>query len=426
MKNNLHSTVKKETALLVMVEVQKERWPRSVLADEFKNLVSSTEITVGQLVYIHRREISPALYIGKGKVEELALLIQEQGMNVVIFNNNLAPTQQRNLEEKLGVKVIDRTQLILDIFAGHAHTQEGILQVELAQLEYLLPRLKGKGIMLSQLGAGIGTRGPGEKKLEADRRKITDRITRMKGELDQVRTHREIMRRKRQKEKMNACSLIGYTNAGKSTLFNSLTESDQDTSSELFTTLATVSRNFILNNNCKAILSDTVGFIYNLPVHLVASFRATLEELHYADVLIHVIDAFNRDIMRLRESVDAVLKDLELKDKPAVMVFNKIDKLTEEELKGLKVSYPDAIFISALKKTGLEELKKKIHELLSEGMSEVILKIPFSLMDMANYIHKNCEVLKVDYQEAGVVYLARVRSHALSYLKKQGVSVKEV
>jgi GTP-binding protein HflX len=422
----MYETVKKEKALLIMVEFSEEKWSQNTLAEEFRNLALSTGIEVEGLVMMKRKEITPSLYIGKGKVEDLALMVQEKDVGAVIFNNNLSFTQQRNLEDALGVKTIDRTQLILDIFAKHAHSQEGILQVELAQLNYLLPRLKGKGIMLSRLGGGIGTRGPGEKKLEVDRRKINDRITRLKREIEEIRQHREVMRKKREKENVLVCSLVGYTSAGKTTLFNALTESNEKTSDFLFTTLDTVSHTFSLHNNLKVILTDTVGFIYKLPPHLIEAFKATLEELQYADVLIHVVDCSNPDISRLIESVHSALKELKLDSKPALLIFNKIDRLSQEELGSLKSIYTEAIFISALKKVNLEVLKENIYEVLSKDMLEVILKFPFSLMEVVNYIHANCEILKNSYQENEVVYWVRAKKAKLTYLKNRGVEIKEI
>lgn len=422
----MHETIKKERALLVMVEVEREKWSSAELAEEFKSLVSSTGLEVAHLELIKRREISPALYIGKGKLEELLVIVQEEDVNVVIFNNNLSFAQQRNLEDVLGVKTIDRTQLILDIFAAHARTQEGILQVELAQAEYLLPRLKGKGVVLSRLGGGIGTRGPGEKKLEVDRRRITDRITRLKKDLIMIKQHREIMRKRRRKEQTAVCSLVGYTNAGKSTLFNVLTESSERVSADLFTTLDTVTRQFTLRHSLKVILSDTVGFIYKLPLNLVEAFKATLEELCYADVLLHIIDVSNKEILRLRESVDSILKELNVCEKPLILVFNKIDLLLEREVLVLEKDFPDAVFVSALEKINIERLKEKIYQVLFSGRVQVILRFPFNLMSVIKYIHDNCEVLKTVYQQEEVVYWVKIEKPRLSYLREKGVVVKDV
>jgi len=420
----MYETTKIEKALLVIVEVGTERWPFEVLAEEFKNLVASTGLEVARLEVVKRKEITPALYIGKGKAEELAITAQEEGIDVVIFNNNLSFTQQRNLEDILGVKTIDRTQLILDIFSKHAHTKAGFLQVELAQLEYLLPRLKGKGIMLSRLGGGIGTRGPGEKKLEIDRRRITDRVTHLKNELKEVIKHRELTRKKREKEKEIICSLVGYTSAGKTTLFNALTQSDEKISKMLFTTLDPVSRTFYVHENAKVILTDTVGFIYKLPLNLIEAFKATLEELRYANILLHVIDASSPDLMRLMESVNSVLKELDIDKKAIVMVFNKIDKLSEGEIEMLKNKYSGAIFISALKGTNLGILKKSIYEQLFSDMIEAVIKLPFNMMELTDYIHTNCEVLKTSYEEDRAVYLVRTKKDNLTHLENRGVAVK--
>lgn len=421
-----HETEKTEKVLLVMVQVEEEHWPFDALAEEFRNLALSTGVVVEDLIMVTRKEITPAFYIGKGKVEELALIVQEQKINTVIFNNELSPTQQRNLEEAIGVKTIDRTQLILDIFARHARTQEGILQVELAQLEYLLPRLRGKGIMLSRLGGGIGTRGPGEKKLEVDRRKIAERIIRLENEVNEVKQHREVMRKKRQKEKVKICSLVGYTSAGKSTLFNALTESTEKTDSALFTTLDTVSRTFNLHSTLKVLLTDTVGFLYKLPHTLIDAFRATLEELHHADLLIHVVDAHSPDIRRLLEAVDTVLKELELKDRPVILVFNKIDMVAPENIAQLKSEYPDALFISALEKTGFGLLNEKMYEMLFKDMSELVLRFSFQQMGIVDYLHTNCEILKIDYQGDEVVYFVRIENHKIEYLKNQGITFKKI
>ena len=424
--NKLHQTQKKERALLVLVEERNERWSRQDLADEFKNLVLSTGIEVADLIPVKLAIPNPSCYIGKGKVQEIALIVDEEGANVVIFNNNLNFTQQRNLEEAFGTKTLDRTQLILDIFAKHAQTQEGILQVELAQLEYLLPRLRGKGIMLSRLGGGIGTRGPGEKKLEVDRRRIAERIGRLKKELDTVKQHRSIMRKRRKKEMVPICSLVGYTSAGKTTLFNALTQDSQQVSSALFTTLDTVIRSFTVHNNASAVLSDTVGFIYKLPHHLIDSFKATLEELNFADVLLQVVDASNKEILKFKKAVDRVLEELKLENKPIITIFNKIDKLDSADIKRLQEDYPQAIFISAKTKQGLDELRNAIYEELFKDVIEVVVKVPFNRMDIANYLHENAQVLKTTYKEQQALFWVKIKKNELFYLQKQGLSIKEL
>ncbi|MFH1876203.1 MAG: GTPase HflX [Candidatus Omnitrophota bacterium] len=422
----MHETTKQEKAFLVLVSLGKEHWSKECLASEFRNLVLSTGLTVEDLIKVNIKAITPAFYIGKGKVEELAGLLMEKEANVIIFSNELSSTQQRNLEEALGVKTIDRTQLILDIFAAHARTQEGSLQVELAQLQYLLPRLSGKGIMLSRLGGGIGTRGPGEKKLEIDRRRTTDRIARLQKEIDGVKQYRDVIRKKRQKEKVPVCSLVGYTSAGKSTLFNALTQGAEQTAATLFTTLDTVSRTFTVRSGSDALITDTVGFLYKLPHKLIEAFRATLEELHYANVLLHVIDASSAEINRLRGSVDNVLRELDLTAKPSILIFNKIDLVSEERLAYLRAEYPDAVFVSALKARGLAELRAAIYGILFKDTIEVILTFPFSRMEIVDFIHTNCEVLKTSYQDDKVVYWVRTAQEALIHFKKQGIEVRRV
>ena len=420
-------TIKKERALLVVIKEQKEPWSKADLVSEFRNLVISTGIEAADLIFSNLSRPSPSLYVGKGKVEVIKTVIEEGGVDVVIFNSNLNFTQQRNLEEILGVKTIDRTQLILDIFSKHAHTQEGILQVELAQLEYILPRLRGKGIALSRLGGGIGTRGPGEKKLEVDRRKISDKIFQLKKELKSVKQHHDVMRKKRDKAKEYMCSLVGYTNAGKTTLFNVLAQSDQVESSALFTTLDTVARKFSLGpGGQRIVLSDTVGFIYNLPPNLIESFKTTLDELQYCDVVVHVIDACRKNLPQLKKAVDSILIDLKLDSKVTITVFNKIDSLELSDIDFLKKDYPEAVFISAKSGLGLDELRQKIYENIFKDTIEVIAKVPFDHMSIVSYFHRNCEVLKSTYAQNEAVYWLRIKREKLAYIKKQGLIIREV
>jgi len=420
----MHETVKKETALLVVVKEPKESWLFEDLAYEFKDLVLSSGIEVIEVTLVKLTKPNPSLYIGKGKVDELAEIVAKSGVNVVIVNNNLNFTQQRNLEEILGLKVIDRTQLILDIFAKHAHSQEGILQVELAQLQYLLPRLRGKGITLSRLGGGIGTRGPGEKKLEVDRRKISDRIARLKKDLKNVQQHHDVMRKKRDKAKELMCSLVGYTNAGKTTLFNILTQSQQTESLSLFTTLDTVTRQFPLEGKGGVVLSDTVGFIYNLPPNLVESFKTTLDELQYADVLLQVVDVSIKNFLQLKQAVDQILTDLKLDSKPLIVVFNKIDKISPREVEFLKKDYPQAVFISAKSGLGLDKLKQEIVANIFKDTLEVMVRVPFERMDMVSYFHKNCEVLKNSCDDKEAIYWLRLKKDRLAYIRKNGLKIE--
>jgi GTP-binding protein HflX len=422
----MHETQFGERALLVLVDDGHLRWPVEVIAAEFKSLVASSGIEVVDLAVVKRREFSPSLYIGTGKADEIAVFVKEAEVDVVIFNNDLKASQQRNLEDIFQVKTIDRTQLILDIFALHAHTQEGKLQVELAQLNYLLPRLKGKGVMLSRLGGGIGTRGPGETKLELDRRKIAERIVRLESDLENVRSSRETMRKKRRKEKVRLCSLVGYTSAGKSTLFNTLTKGDEKTAATLFTTLDTVTHFFIMHGNLKVLVGDTVGFIHDLPLGLVESFKATLEELEYADLLLHVVDCADKEHERLLYAVEDILKDLKLEAKPLLRVFNKIDLLDNVDREALRKEWPDAILVSAKENINLDGLREKIYQLVFGDLKEALVAVPFTAMDSLDYIHKNCEILKTDHTDKASLYLVKAKLEHLDYLRKKGLVVKEV
>jgi len=425
MAKGMHQTEKKEKALLVVSKAFDEAWSKEALDQEFKSLVTSAGVEALEIISFNLGKINPAFYIGKGKVEEIANKVAEIKANVVIFNSNLNFTQQRNLEDVLGVKSIDRTQLILDIFARHAQTQEGILQVELAQLEYLLPRLRGKGIALSRLGGGIGTRGPGEKKLEIDKRRITDRIGYLKKDLKLIVSYRATQRKKREKQGVNTCSLVGYTNAGKTTLFNALSGDQQRISSVLFTTLDTVTRTLGLRGNSKIVLSDTVGFIYKLPLKLIDAFKATLEELNYADLILHVIDSGNSEIEKIKDSVEATLKNLKLEGKPTIVIFNKIDTIPYYKIEYLKEKYPESIFVSAFKGEGLENLKEEMHSRVFKDMVEVVVEVPFNRMDISSFLHDKCEVLGVEYRGECAIFKIRSRKPRLEYLKKNGLKVKE-
>ena len=308
---------------------------------------------------------SPTYYLGKGKLEELIKLKEQSPYSVVIFNDELSPRQQRNLEDALKVKVIDRTALILDIFARRAHTREGQLQVELAQHQYLLPRLAGQWSHLERLGGGIGTRGPGESQLETDRRLIRRRIHRLQNQIEAVRRHRALYRQKRNKSRIPVVALVGYTNAGKSTLLNALSQADVLVEDKLFSTLDPVTRRLTLPNSQQFLLTDTVGFIHKLPPSIVAAFRATLEELTGADLLLHVVDITHHDAAEQFQTVEEILADLNLADKPQITVLNKIDLVMEnpDDLTTLALTRsvkppPDdsTVTISALKRWGLDRL----------------------------------------------------------------------
>lgn len=314
---------------------------------------------------------SPTHYIGKGKIRELIDLKEETPYETAIFDDELAPRQQRNLEDALGVRVIDRSALILDIFARRARTSEGKLQVELAQHQYLLPRLVGQWKHLERLGGGIGTRGPGEAQLETDRRLISKRISLLKGKLESVRKHRSLYRQRRKDEGIPIVALVGYTNAGKSTLFNSLSKAGVDAEDKLFATLDPVTRRVVLPNGEQILITDTVGFIHKLPPSLIAAFRATLEELDEADLLLHIVDITHANAGHQCLTVEGILRDLKLESKPRLTVFNKIDlalgsKAESESLDmipGLEeVVLPSEgiVLISAARGWGMEKLMDKI------------------------------------------------------------------
>ena len=326
---------------------------------EFRELVLSAGGEIAADVMQRRAKPDPATLVGSGKVEEIAGIAASTEADLVLFDHDLTPTQLRNLEAALPCRVLDRTQLILDIFARHARTREGQLQVEFAQLEYMLPRLTGRGKAMSQLGGGIGTRGPGETKLETDRRSIQRRIDQVKGDLDAVRRVRKQQRQRRESVPVPTVALVGYTNAGKSTLFNSLTGAGVLQSSRMFATLDPKLRAIELPSKRRVLLSDTVGFIRNLPHTLVTSFRATLEEVEQAEVLLHVRDAASTYGDEQKAQVEKVLDELDSLGKPRIEVLNKIDLLSEEERRGLE-SHSGTVAVSAREIRGMEHLLEAI------------------------------------------------------------------
>ena len=343
---------------------------------EFRELVTSAGARiVGELVQ-RRPRPDPATLLGRGKVEELAALAASSEATTILFDHDLSPTQLRNLEDALPCAVVDRTQLILDIFARHARTREGQLQVELAQLEYMLPRLAGRGKAMSQLGGGIGTRGPGETQLETDRRRIQRRLVLLRRELEGVRKVRALQRSRRESVPVPTVALVGYTNAGKSTLFNLLTDAGVLASARMFATLDPKLKAILLPSRRKVLLSDTVGFIRNLPHTLVTSFRATLEEVQKAEVLLHVRDAAHPQAEEQKAEVEKVLGELGVLEKPRIEVLNKLDLLPPEEA-ALLANGADRVGISALRGTGLDALLRALdHALVADPVREARLMIP--------------------------------------------------
>jgi GTP-binding protein HflX len=394
-----------EKALLVSIKCfgEKELWSLEDRARELEELTVSTGGSVADNISAVIDQPTANLYIGKGKAEEIRLLAQELDVNLVIFSHDLSGTQQRNLEEVIGIKTIDRTQLILDIFAQHAKSPEGKMQVELAQLQYLLPRLVGKGAILSRMGGGIGTRGPGEQKLEIDRRRIRERIEKLKEDLRHVGLHRQTIRKRRKEKAIPSVALVGYTNAGKSTLLNALTEAGQTVHDGLFTTLDPLSRSMKLPNGQNVVISDTVGFLHDLPHNLIEAFKATLEEVIEADVLIHVLDVSHSRISQHNQAVAEVLKELGVEDKPMITVLNKIDRLNDQSWLGqIKNEFSGSIAISAKTRQNLEELLGKIQNRFAENLLVLEISIPHTRMDLVNYFYREAKVIAIKYLQKSI------------------------
>jgi GTP-binding protein HflX len=358
-------------------EQHREFSPEQSIA-ELRELATSAGGNVIAEFLQRRQKLNPATLIGRGKLEELRGAVASSSADLVIFDHELTPSQQRNLERELDVRVIDRTQLILDIFARHARTREGQLQVELAQLQYLLPRLTGRGIQMSQLGGGIGTRGPGETQLETDRRKIFRRIRHVKEQLENVRRIRGQQRQRRESVPIATIALVGYTNAGKSTLFNALTKAGVLESPQMFATLDPTLRSVTLPSRRQVLLSDTVGFIRNLPHTLVSAFRATLEEVQRASLLLHVADVTSPTAGEQQAQVEAVLRELQSQDRPRLYVMNKIDLLPDGKREGL-LNSGSVIYVSAAKGIGLDRLLDHIDAQIAEDpLRRVHLRVPQS------------------------------------------------
>ena len=337
-------------------------------------------------------------FIGEGKAQEVKMLIEATDSTMAVFDNELSPGQIRALEEILGVTVLDRSALILDIFAQRAKTKEGRLQVELAQYQYLLPRLSGMGKSLSRQGGGIGTRGPGETKLESDRRHIRERIDRLRGELAQVRQVRSVQRERRMKNSVPVVAIVGYTNAGKSTLLNHLTGAGMPANNRLFDTLDTTSRQLTVSETLDVILSDTVRFIAKLPHHLVDAFRATLEELEYADLLLHVIDSADPNREEHIAVVDKLISQLAKPGTQVLQCYNKADLVSAEDIPVGQ----DVVAISAAKGEGMDKLLAAIEKALDRGLHHVVVTLPYSMGGMVETLHSSAQVKSVDYTADGI------------------------
>lgn len=394
-----------ERALLVTIQLKSEEdnWRLEDVAYELEELVRTSRLEILDNVSCTCHKPTPNLFIGGGKAQELALLAQEIKADCVIFSRDLSGTQQRNLEDVIGKKTIDRTQLILDIFAKHAKSLEGKMQVELAQLEYLLPRLVGKGLLLSRQGGGIGTSGPGETRLEVDRRRIRKRIDKLKADLNRLAQHRLTMRKKRRENALPGAVLVGYTNAGKSTLLNALTDASQVVSDGLFTTLDPLYKGLQMPNGENIVISDTVGFLHNLPHHLIEAFKATLEEVTEADLLIHVLDASHPRIYEHYDAVMEVLKELGADKKPIITALNKIDLLEDRSvLDKLKSGFTDSVAISAKFKENFPALLEEVQKNFSARMQDIKIIIPHSRMDMVDLFYREGKVKEIEYAQDGI------------------------
>lgn len=398
--------VMSERAILIGMEWGRNDslWTVDDSLEELKQLADTAGATVIKKFIQKRPKPDPAFFIGRGKVQELALYAQQENIDLCIFDDELSPAQQRNIESVMGIRILDRTALILDIFAQRARTNEGKLQVELAQLQYTLPRIMGKGLMLSRLGGGIGTRGPGETKLEVDRRRIRDRIAFIKDQIEKVKAVRSLHRSKRKKNNVFEVSLVGYTNAGKSTLLNTLTNSDIYAKDQLFATLDPTTRQLTLPNKQEIIITDTVGFIQRLPHQLIAAFRSTLEVVTEADLLVHVIDVSHELYKEQAAAVHEVLKEIGAENKPVITVYNKIDKLPpDSKLTDRLALEEDTVCISAAKKLNLETLQQMIESHLRSKAVEVTLCIPYAETAKAAKLHETANVLEQEYTENGAV-----------------------
>jgi len=372
---------------------------------ELRELTAGAGAVIAGEMLQRRDRPDPATLIGSGKLEELAMAAKSVDAQLVIFDHELTPSQQRNIEREIHCRVLDRTQLILDIFARHARTREGQLQVELAQLDYLLPRLAGRGVEMSQLGGGIGTRGPGETQLETDRRKIHRRIRHVKEQLEEVRRIRRQQRQRRESVPVATVALVGYTNAGKSTLFNALTNAGVYASARMFATLDPTLRAVTLPSKREILLSDTVGFIRHLPHTLVSAFRATLEEVQRAVLLLHISDATSPVAGEQAEQVETVLRELECAAKPQILVVNKIDLLPDEKRSSLRDN-DDTVHISAARAINLDALLEAIdHHLQEDPVQRVRMKVPQSEGKALSLLDAKARVLSRKYDEAEMVEL---------------------
>ncbi|MHB9038289.1 MAG: GTPase HflX [Armatimonadota bacterium] len=414
-----------DKALLVVID-PRDTWEAEANTEELRELVASAGIEIADEMHIRRDHPDPRFYIGKGNAEEAFMRVQDSDATTVIIGENLSPSQQRNLSDAAKVEVIDRTQLILDIFAQRARTSEGNLQVELAQLKYLLPRLTGKGIAMSRIGGGssggIATRGPGETKLETDRRRVRKRISVLQDELDEVVQHRRVQNKSRKGLLVPNAALVGYTSAGKSTLMNLLAGTDVPAHERLFETLDPTTRKVDMEGQCSIILSDTVGFLRNLPHGLIAAFRATLEEVVDAAFLIHVVDAHHPFFRGQFASVLEVLAELNVECKPTITVLNKCDLMQDQyELRRLVTEIPNSCYMSASTGEGVEYLRRLICKVISEMMNRIEAILPFDRGDLLAMCHDRGRVISQEYIPEGVRVIVEMPPDLADRIRAYGV-----
>lgn len=415
----IEGIVERERAILVSCGSKLHEWELRSSLEELAGLAETAHAEVMEQVIQFRDRKDRAWLVGKGKAEEIAQLVEDLEADLVIFDQELIPSQIKHLEGLIDAKVIDRTQLILDIFAGRAQTKEGRLQVELAQLQYMLPRLVGKRRELSRLGGGIGTRGPGEKKLETDRRHIRRQIDILKHDLEEVRKHRRLHQARRKKQAVTQVSLVGYTNAGKSTLLNQLTESEVLAEDKLFATLDPTSRKLDLSNGQEVLLTDTVGFIRNLPHQLVASFRSTLEQVTEADLLLHVVDASHPESSEQMKVVEEVLEELGAAHIPTLIVFNKVDQMVERSTQDeLGEREGNRMMISAFNQSDLERLKEKIEELLYQHDFKGTVSFSVEKGDWISALYRHAEILHSETEDLEISFQYRLPRNKLSSLPR--------
>lgn len=405
----------KERVILVAVH-EKQDYATDASLEELAELVKTAgAVSVGTLTQ-NLEYANSVTYLGKGKLEELKTMLVALDATGIVCDTELTPAQMKNLSQILDTKIMDRTMIILDIFASRANTREGKIQVELAQLKYNATMLVGLRDSLSRLGGGIGTRGPGEKKLEMDRRLIREEISKLKKELDAVKKHRETQRKLRSNNSSPVVCIVGYTNAGKSTLLNYLTNAEVLSEDKLFATLDPTTRMLKLPNGQNVMLTDTVGFISKLPHHLIQAFRSTLEEAKYSDIVLHVVDASNPDMDRQMYAVYETLRQLDIKDKPIITVFNKMDRLEDKPI--LKDLRADAtVLMSAKEGTGVEQLLKALEHKIAESQIYVERVIPYKATGVLHDIRTYGQLLGEEYQEDGIFIKAYVRKQDLARLE---------